>query len=965
MNKIDGLVRLQREIRGSVLMDKVSLGLYATDASMYQFMPIAVVHPLDQEDVIQAVRLCSEYGLPMIARGAGTSLTGQSIGEAVIIDVSKYLIRIVALDLEHRWVRAEPGIVCQELNNSLKNKGLHFAPDPVTLNRANIGGMISNNAAGMRSVVYGMTIDHVLELKVVLSTGDIVVLGSLTTNEEHAELSMKEDKSGEIYRFMRHLIEKHRDEISHRFPKVARHSGGYPLDAFLDKSAWNMARIIVGSEGTLGIVLEAKLKLEPLPAKRALCIAHFASLREALLAAEPIVSYMPSAVELIDGVILGQAKVHPLTQHACNMIDGDPAAVLIIEVQGDSLPDVGEGISRISEMLIFDYAAYAAPFISDEDAMARVWEMRSSALGLMTTLTGTSKPIPYIEDAAVPLASLADYVEDVLAVCRRYGQSVSMFGHVSVGLMHIRPLHDLHRPEDISILQHIQGEVFELVLKYGGSWSGEHGDGIVRGGFNQRFFGEEVYSAFRDIKYMFDPKGLMNPGKVVASLPVNEHLRFGYQNLSPAVHETRYKFQRQGGLPGAVEQCTGVGACRKLGAGVMCPSYMVTRDERESTRARANALRLAITGQFGSDHRGYATDELRKVFDLCLSCKGCNNECPNGIDISRMKSELLYQYQKIHGKRFRSLFFGYMDYWAPILSSYCARMANGLLNKKVVRGFLDRYLEIDLRRPLPEFSREPLSQWFANRKKREVGSKVILFNDTYLEAFQPQVGRAAVEVLEAAGYQVVLASVGGSQRSALSLGLLDQAARQGASVFRSLATLLQDGTPILVCEPSCATALKDDLPDLLEDASLTKHVADRVVMIDLFLERESSKGYCALPWVDLKDSPNFFVHPHCHQSGLGGVEPLLNLLSNIPGAVVEASSAGCCGMAGSFGYEKEHYDFSVAVAEGRLLPKLRKLGADVQIIANGFSCRHQIQDLSGKAAYHSIEVIRNYINAEK
>ena len=580
----------------------------------------------------------------------------------------------------------------------------------------------------------------------------------------------------------------------------------------------------------------------------------------------------------------------------------------------------------------------------------------------MTTLLGTRKPIPYIEDAAVPLGSLANYVEDVLAVCDRYDQPVSMFGHVSVGLMHIRPLHDLHRPEDISMLLRIQEEVFELVVKYGGSWSGEHGDGIVRGGFNQRFFGEEIYSSFKDIKHLFDPKGLMNPGKVIAIYPVDGHLRFAYQDSLQAEFRSKYKFRRQGGLLSAAEQCTGVGACRKLGSGTMCPSYMVTRDEGHSTRARANAVRLAITGQLGHHRHGFTSDALLKVFDLCLSCKGCNSECPNGIDMSRIKSEVLYQHQVLHGKRIRTLLFGSMDWLAPKLSGYGAWAANGLLQSASIRAVLDRYLGIDKRRHLPVFASKSLSKWFANRKhKRATGPKVILFNDTYLEAFQPQIGRAAVEVLEAGGYQVVLATVGGSQRSALSLGLLDQAVHRGAAAFRALASLLNDGVPILVCEPSCTTALKDDLPDLLEDASLASRVADSVVTIEQFLENELSQGSCSLPWVDLIDSPRFLVHHHCHQASLGGGGALLKLLSNIPGAVVEESKAGCCGMAGSFGYEKEHYDFSVAVAERKLISRLRKLESEVQIIANGFSCRHQIQDLSGRFASHAIEVIRKYI----
>ncbi len=626
---------LRNGIRGDVVDDALSLGLYATDASMYQMHPLAVLVPLDRDDVISAVRQCAALGLPLLARGGGTSLTGQSIGEAVILDVSKHLTRVLEINHDEGWVRVEPGVVCSELNALLKPHDVHFAPDPATENRANIGGMIANNAAGMRSVRYGMTIDHVIEVDLVLATGELLHLAPLDAEQLTAKCDLP-GREGDIYRGVQNLVARNADEIRQRYPKVIRRCGGYALDALLDAIPWNLSKLICGSEGTLGVILEAKLRLTPLPSYSAVCLAHFDTLDASLRAAAPIVAEGPSAVELIDGVILGQAKIHPLTRDICSLIQGEPAAVLIIEVQGDDVDGTVAHIRRIADGLLG--CAYAAPVMTEAKAIQAVWQLRSSALGLMTNVQGSRKPVPYIEDAAVPPAVLANYVAEVLAVCRKYDQPVSLFGHASVGLMHIRPLHDLHQAADIARMLKIQEEVFPLVQKYGGSWSGEHGDGIVRGGFNRRFFGDQLYDAFRKVKQLFDPEGRMNPGKVIETPPVDSHLRFGL-GYQPLTVTTRFNFRAQGGILAAAEQCTGVGACRKTLAGTMCPSYMATRDEVHSTRGRANALRMALTGQLGAG--GLAGDALKATMDLCLSCKGCKGECPNSVDMARLKAEVL------------------------------------------------------------------------------------------------------------------------------------------------------------------------------------------------------------------------------------------------------------------------------------------------------------------------------------
>mgnify|MGYP006409747739 CR=1 FL=1 len=932
-------------------------GLYSTDASIYQIKPLAVAFPKSRDEIIQLIHQSEKQQQPILARGAGTSLTGQSINEAVVLDLSKYMDRVLELNIQERWARVEPGVVCGELNAQLKPHGLHFAPDPATLNRANIGGMISNNSAGMRSVLYGMTIDHVIELELALADGQVLRLSSLDEQELEAKCQQK-DREGEIYRGVRKEVEENSTEIQERYPKVIRRSGGYALDALLYVKPWNLAKLICGSEGTLGIILEAKLCLTPLPSYSALCLAHFDTLDSCLRAAAPAVGNGASAVELIDGIIIKQARNHPLTRDICSQIEGDPAAVLVIEAQGDTQDEVANQMRKIADSLT-DFA-YIRPIIIDEKEIKAVWQMRSSALGLMTTLQGPRKPTPYIEDAAVPPEALADYVAEVLEVCQRYNQPVSLFGHASVGLIHIRPLHDLHQQKDIDQMKKIQAEVFPLVIKYRGSWSGEHGDGIVRGAYNKLFFGEQLYNSFCEVKRLFDPEGRMNPGKILNTPVIDDHLRFG-TDYHPKKVQSLFHFRKNGGMLAAAEQCTGVGACRKTLSGVMCPSYMATKDEIHSTRGRANAIRLALTGQLGKE--ALSGHQLNSVMELCLSCKGCKGECPNSVDMAQLKAEVLYHHQKKHGVNMRTRLFAALPEIGRLVAGPIAPMVNLLLASKTLRSLMAYIFSITPERVLPSFTSQRLSEWFATRNKIQNDKQVILFNDTYTEYFQPQVGRAAIECLEAAGYEIILATLGDSQRIAITHGLLDEAKQKGMHLFQKLDELLETDAPIIMCEPSCASALSDDLPDLLEDDCLAKNISERVIMFDRFLEQELSAGRSAL---ELKISenntpPQFLVHGHCHQKTLDGGQWTHKLLQRIPGVVITDTEAGCCGMAGTFGYEKEHHELSKKIAQQRLLPKVNEASKQTLVISNGFSCRHQIKDLTTRKPIHVAEALRMFI----
>lgn len=940
--------------------DLLTKGIYATDASMYQMLPLGVVTPATRQEILHVIQEAALKKHAVLPRGGGTSLTGQTVNEAIVLDFSKKFNSVLELNVEEAWVRVEPGIVCAELNHYLRPHGLHFAPDPATENRATIGGMIANNSAGMRSGVYGMTIDHVLALDLVLADGEVLSFESL----DEQMLSEKVEKNtpeGVIHRKLRELINKNREEIQRRYPKVIRRSGGYALDALLDENDWNPAKLFCGSEGTLGVLLEAKLKLTPLPEYSALCLAHFSTLDAGLRAAVPIVEAGASAAELIDGVIISQARAHPLTRDICKQIAGEPAAILIVEFQGADALAVKEQAQRLARNLI--ELAYAAPVVTESSQIRAVWQMRSSALGLMTTVRGTRKPTPYIEDAAVPPSVLADYVSEVLGICRKYGQPVSVFGHASVGLVHIRPLHDLHVMADIAQMKRIQAEVFPIVRKYGGSWSGEHGDGIVRGGYNKEFFGETLYRAFCDVKALFDPDGRMNPGKIISTPPVDSHLRFG-PSYKPLPLKTQFHYRDHGNMLAAVEQCSGVGACRKTISGVMCPSYMATRDEMHSTRGRANALRLAMTGQLGDE--GLASDELALAMDLCLACSGCKGECPNGVDMARLKAEVLYAQKKRNGLDLRTHFFSKFPSVGRLAAGYQASFINSLINNRLARSLLEQLVGVDRRREIPGFAKQRLSKWFYNRGNLVTGArKVALFNDAYTEYFLPQVGQAAIECLEAAGYHVILATFGDSQRTAISLGLLDEAKREGARLFEKFAAILDAEMPILVCEPSTASALTQDLPDLLDDRALSEQISSRVSMVDTFIERELSAGNIQFNWkkcADKDEKRRFMVHSHCHQKTLDGGHSTHKLLQRIPGAIVSDTNAGCCGLAGSFGYEKEHADLSIRIAEQRLLPAVNSAPDDATIVTNGFSCRHQINDLCSRRSVHIVEALRTFIN---
>ncbi len=950
---------LQSQIAGEVRFDRISRGLYSTDASVYQIMPAGVVIPRSTDDVVRTLMLCREYGVSLTARGGGTSQAGQACGEGIQLDFSKGMNRLLELDPDRQTVTVEPGIVLDELNALLQPYNLHLPLDLSTSNRATIGGMIANNSSGTRSIVYGKTIDYVNELTVVLSDGSLVHLQPLD-GEQLAERCKQNNLEGTCHKTVQRLAAQHSDEIHRRYPKILRRVGGYNLDEFVDSTRpFNLSRLIVGSEGTLALVVAAKLRIVPLPKARIVGVVQFNGLLDALAATPVILEHGPSAVELIDRFILdstrGKTEFEPLR----DFIVGDPAAVLIVEFFGETPDELPGRINRLETDLRSRGFGTHFHRADDPDAQSRIWSLRRAALGLSMSQTGDAKAISFVEDTAVAPERLRDYIERFLAILEQHNAQAGFYAHASVGLLHIRPVVNLKTTDGIDKFTKIAEQIAELVLEFGGALSGEHGDGLVRSPFQQKMFGPELYQAFCEIKRTFDPQRLLNLGKIVEAAPRTENLRFGTQYETRDL-PTAFDFSDFGGISRAAEQCGGVGACRKTLTGSMCPSYMATRDEADSTRGRANALRLAISGQLGPD--GLTDRQLDPILDLCLECKACKTECPTGVDMARMKSEFLYQYQVAHGTRWRTRLLAHV----ADLSAWGSRLApvsNWIAQNRAVRRLNELLWGLDRRRLPPRFVRQTFLRWWANRGQLDRDHRkpsVAIFADTFTNYLEPRHAVAAVRVAERLGADVVVPPHVCCGRPLISKGLLDEARTQAAATTAILSPLAERGIPIVFCEPGCYSAVRDDHPQLLRGE--LQQQARRVVESCLTFEEWANQMLAEADNHTLRDGPErILLHAHCHMKALVGTAPAVQLLSRIPGVSVTDLDAGCCGMAGSFGYECEHYDVSQAIAERKLLPAVRRREADSVVVAPGFSCRHQIAHFTGVEAVSTAELLESLL----
>ncbi|MEO5583226.1 MAG: FAD-linked oxidase C-terminal domain-containing protein [Saprospiraceae bacterium] len=943
---------LQKKIKGEVLTDDYSLGMYSTDASFYQIKPLAVVLPMDNDDVKSTVQFAYKNKLKILPRGGGTSLAGQTVGDAVVIDFSKYMNKIIEFNEKERWVIVQPGLVRDELNEIMAKYGLHFAPDPATSSRANVGGMVGNNSSGTKSILYGKTVDHILEANVLLADGTEMDLKECTENE-YDLIANQKSREGEIYHKFREMIHRNSEEIKQRFPKVMRRVGGYNLDEFVYTDRWNLAKLITGSEGTLAMSLELKINLVPLPKFKSVVVAHFNELLEAISAVEPMLPFQPSAVEILDRIVMHLSAENLTTKHLCHFIDGDPAAILIVEFYGDTYDEVMQRPKDMIAELKKLGLGYSFPLFPTGKEYNDVWDLRKKGLGLMMGIKGEKKALSFIEDSAVPISVLPEYVDQVLKICAKHNTDVSMYAHASVGVIHIQPLLDLRNEQDIINLKNITDETFDLVVKYGGSWSGEHGDGLVRSAYNERFFGKQLYQVFRDIKSWFDPENIMNPGKIVDAQTIEQNLRYGVTYKDESV-KTLFHYRAENSFSESVHMCTGVGECRKILGGTMCPSFKATREEEHSTRGRANALRLAMSNQLDKD--GLTSKRLKDVLDLCISCKACKSECPSNVDMAKMKSDVAQLYYDEHGITLRDRLIRDSSKMASMIAGSFAGVVNFIQRTTLIKVLLEKLAGFDRRKTLPEYTHEPFYKWFEKKKDHYTSNrKVVLFADTYLNFHEPNIGISALELLNSCGYEVILANVGCCQRPKISHGFLRDAKAEGMKTIEGLKKYMDQGLTIVVCEPSCASALNDDLPDLIDDEVLAKQLKHSVMMIDTFLNKEIASNNLKARFESI--AGNILLHGHCHQKALYGTKGMKDLLSQGNTSINEIAS-GCCGMAGSFGYEKEHYDISQKIGEEILMPAVRTMKEGTSLVANGFSCRHQIEHFTGVKPKHWVEVIR-------
>lgn len=961
---------LERQLEGEVRFDRLSRALYSTDASVYQIRPRGVVLPKTRDDVVRTVAIARAHGCPITARGGGTSQAGQAIGPGIVLDTSKYLNRILDVDAGSRTAWVEPGVVLDELNAALRPHGLRFAPDISTASRATIGGMIANNSSGARSVLYGKTIDHVDELDAVLSDGSIVRLAPVDAARLDAACAA-DTLEGCCYRTVRDISRSYREEIERRFPTVLRRVGGYNLDAYVDPAVpFNLAKIIVGSEGTLALVVAAKLRLVPLPRAKAVLAIEFDDLLDALAATPAILPHRPSAIEVMDRFILDHARESPaLDAMRRAILQGDAGALLCVELYGDEaseLPPRLEAIER--ELFAGGWRCRWRRAISAAD-QARIWSFREAALGLSMAMKGDGKSLSFVEDTAVAPARLRDYIERFLQIVRSHGTNAGVYAHASVGCLHVRPVVNLKTAEGVATFEAIANEIADLVLEFGGALSGEHGDGMVRGPFTKKMFGPALYEAFRSVKHAFDPAGLFNPGKIIETPPLTANLRFGptYRTPDPA---TVFDYAGHGGMGRAVEMCSGLGACRKKLDGTMCPSYMATREEAHSTRGRANALRLAMAGGFGDAGLGY--DDVFEVLDLCLECRACKIECPVGVDVARFKSEFLADYWRHTGTPLAVRVVGNI-HRVLHAASFAPTAANAIARSGAGRWMAEKLFGIDRRRPLPAVANRTFSDLArtaasepatprrkaagAGRQSLEARGRVTLFNDTFTNYCHPEIGRAALEVFAAFGFEVHVAPYLCCGRPLISKGLLDEARTAARLTSAALHAAASAGGPIVFLEPSCLSAVREDAPDLLRgvEKQRAQDVARSCVLFEEFLDRE---------WPPGGDGPVFepqpreiLLHGHCHQKAMGLMPHLRRLAERLPSATVVDLDAGCCGMAGSFGYAREHYEVSRAIGERRLLPAARAMTDGAVLVASGTSCREQVAHFTGVRATHPAQLI--------
>lgn len=976
-------VRLEADlcavIRGEVRFDEMTRGLYSTDASVYQIQPLGVVFPRDHADVVAAVKVAAKHCVPILPRGGGTSLSGQSVAAALVIDLGRFMRHVVDIDTKQQLVRVEAGVVLQQLNTALKPHQLQFGPDVSTASRAALGGMLGNNSAGSHSLIYGKTIDHVREIRMVLADGNEMTCGPLTPDELAAKQALP-TQEGRIYREFPRIVHEHEADIVARYPRLLRRVSGYNLDEFvprfaatlprapaslkldqlfLDRRFFNLAKLIVGAEGTLGIITEATLHAIPLPRERGVACALFESVDTAVQTVTRVLECLPSAVELLDQNIVELSRENLQYKSYLEFVKGAPAALLIVEFMGDTAQQIEDGLLLLEQRLQGQTGLLKIIRATSAEQADKIWRCREAGAPLLLSIPGARKPIAFVEDPAVEPSKLPEFTRRFRDILTRHGASGAYYGHASVGCLHLRPMINTKSVADLQRMKAISDDVVKLVQEFKGAMSGEHGDGLSRSYHNPALFGPRLFNAFQQIKELFDPLRLLNPGKVVDTPSPIENLRYGaaYQPLPIATFQDFSREAAHNDVPAsqgflaAAETCNGSGVCRKTHTGTMCPSFMVTHDEEHSPRGRANALRLALSGQLPEG--SLTSERMHEVMDLCLMCKGCKAECPSNVDVAKLKVEFLGHYNEQHRPSYSTVIQGHVA-TVNRIGSALAPVANWFAQSSAFRWLMQRASGIDQRRSLPHFDFHNFQRWFDKHQPHRLSGTrgdVVLLDDCLTSYCEPRVNQSAVTLLEHAGYRVHRAGLWCCGRPLISKGLLEPARRLARANVTKLHEFTQRGWPILGCEPSCLMTLVDEYPDFFPSTETTQ-VQRNSFLLDGWLADRAAAGEVSLSFRNLPQTA--LVHGHCQQKALVGLTGTQRALQLIPDLIPKAVDSGCCGMAGSFGYD--HYDVSQQIGERVLFPAVKKHHAG-PVVAPGFSCRHQIADGTGQKALHPIELL--------
>lgn len=960
------LDKLSSQLSGELYYDDLMKALYATDASVYRILPLAVAYPKNKHDIKALINFAEEYNTSIIPRTAGTSLAGQCVGEGIVVDVSKYFNRILGFNESEKTVTVQPGVVRDELNNYLKPFGLFFGPNTSTSNRCMIGGMVGNNSSGTTSIKYGVTRDKVIALKTILSDGSEVDFSNITANEIEEKFLIN-TLEGDIYKSTLTMLKdkKVQHEITSYFPKASIHrrNTGYALDELLEanifnensNAPFNFCKLLTGSEGTLAFTTEIILKLDNLPPSNAAIIAvHFNSIESCLAAVEPIMTHDLYMCEMMDKTILDLTKHNTLQQQNRAFIEGNPKAILLCELRSDKEANLDKQISAFVKDLEVKKIGYASPVLKNE-WISKAFELRKAGLGLLGNMIGDKKAVACIEDTAVDIKDLSSYIKEFTTLMKKHNQEAVYYAHAGAGELHLRPILNLKKEKDVQLFRTITSEVAALVKTYNGSMSGEHGDGIVRGEFVPLMIGEQNYQLLKQIKTVFDPNSIFNPGKIVDALPMDKNLRTDYAAKETEI-STILDFSSSQGILREAEKCNGSGDCRKLPefGGTMCPSYRATRNEKDTTRARANALREFLT-QSDKPNR-FDHKELKEVFDLCLSCKACKTECPSSVDVASLKAEFQFQYQKVNGTSFRDRFFAHSSKH-NVKAARVAWLSNFVFQNKWTSSVLKSVLGIHSKRSLPKINK--LKSLPLNTKENTLNpiKTIYLLVDEFLGNMEADIVLDTIIVLEKLNYKVNVINGLDSGRSYISKGFLNEAKVTANSNIKKLKDEISEETPLIGIEPSAILTFKDEYLRLADDLDSAKKIAEHTFLIEEFIQQEIILGNISSNQFT-QEALTIKFHGHCYQKALSNQKSSFDILNLPENYKVTIIPSGCCGMAGSFGYEKEHFYVSMQIGEQTLFPSVRKASKDIVVSANGTSCRHQIKDGTGKIAKHPITILK-------